>query len=242
MIASSSKKQGERRKTMKRMLVILAIVMVAGTVAAQTPPPAYGGFPSGWGINPNNWNNYTGGFSSGLALWNPTLNDWNVAPWGSPGTKITYAPITLELWIELHMIQTYYYTSYQWHRIGDAAETITFAIDGTVKSNQILIVSLTSAAGFDPNFLKFISGMYGGGNDIPIHWWGRWGLGLAIPNMNHTQGGGWNSLTWCNGRLDLAVIPPCDHWVQFKGQFDIPYHQADGYYKLVLGGCPVPEL
>jgi hypothetical protein len=225
----------KERKTMKKTLfVILAIVMIAGTVAAQAPPSYGGSATFGWGLNNTSWNYYTGTYSTGVRVWNPSTG-WFPA--------FSYAPITLELWIELSMIETYYYTSYQWHRLGGAAETIVFTIDGTVQANHPMQVSLTKFAADDGNHLNFITDLYGSaaGSQIgvPIVWQGRWGNDM-IPGAGNPE---WYNLSWVGNDLILpTVIPACDHWIQFKGEISIPKHQPDGYYKLTLAGCPVPEM
>lgn len=227
------------------LTILIAAIVFAGTAFAQVPaPPAHGAYPTGWGLNPNNWNSYTGSYNSGLALYDPTgvLGGlgWHVFPGGAP---IVYAPITLELWIEMYMMQTYWNTQYQWHRLGDAAETITFTIDGTVSSNEGLWVLCTKASGVDGNLLKFQGNIGVGDNnnmrDIPISWRGRWG-------MTHTIGTNimmpWTALTWSGDELILDELDACDTWFQFEGEFDLLYHEADGYYSLELTGCPAPSL
>ncbi|GBE29654.1 hypothetical protein BMS3Bbin04_00676 [bacterium BMS3Bbin04] len=89
--------------------------------------------------------------------------------------------------------------------------------------------------GFDA--LVFRHGMYGSGADIPLTWYGRYGDGIVVDDnepwmlMIHNPCGG---MGWC--------IRKCDHWFQFKGVFDLPYHIDDGYYSLEISGCPTPGL
>jgi hypothetical protein len=230
------------------LTVLITVIAFAGTAFAQTVPPAHGGYSAGWGLNPNNWNNYTGSYNSGLALYDPlgagAGAGWNVFPSGNP---IVYDPITLELWIEMYMIQTYYYTSYQWHRLGNAAETVTFTIDGTVMSNNGQYIQLI--AGTDPmTHLYWRHNIFGGGTmgvggsnnarDIPISWEYRWGDGLTIGS---SQIVGWTSYT-PDPDITFLIEDACDHWYQFRGSFDLVYHEADGYYSLTLAGCPAPTL
>jgi len=76
--------------------------------------------------------------------------------------------------------------------------------------------------------------------DIPITWRGRWGNGHAIGNNIVLN---WIPLAWnLTNELILAEITASDRWFQFEGQFDILYHEPDGYYKLSLSGCPAPSL
>jgi hypothetical protein len=228
-----------------RLFTLVILLALMAMMADATPPPTHGGYQSGWGMNPTNWQSQSGSFSA-MGFYDPNYTggggSWAVG-W-NPTTYINYAPITLELWIEMYMLLTYEYTSYQWHRLGDAAETITFTIDGTMSSNHYQYVLLLAEAGWDPNYLSF-QGNIGVGNDnnvrdqIPITWRGRWGDGLVV-GENIVED--WHFLIWFCDVLILAQIPACDHWFQFEGSFDLLYHEADGYYKLLLSGCPTPAF
>ena len=232
------------------LVAILAFVF-AGTAwaAALNPPPAYGGYQAGWGMNPNDWDNHTGSFSA-WGLWNPVASgpqgaDWVVGydwPGGAP-VYIDYTDITLELWIEMYALQTYEYTSYQWHRVGDNAETITFYVQGLLKSNSGQYVSLMRGTE-DLGYLYFREDIFGRvgatyGSDIPITWRARWGNGLAYGQYVQED---WQTLTPGTGDLDIGPIPSCDHWFQFEGSFHLAYHVNDGYYSLITEGCPAPEM
>ena len=91
--------------------------MLALVVNAAPPPaPPYGEGGADWGMTWYDWDNHTGSWSSGLALYDPNAPElagygW-VVTW-NPTAYINYAPITLELWIEMYMLLTYEYTSYQ---------------------------------------------------------------------------------------------------------------------------------
>lgn len=236
---------------MLKKIVFLAAIMAlvwSGTSfgAGSTPvPPANGAYVAGWGMNPTDWQTATGTYNSGLALYDPDglgggagwLTGWNAY------TYISYAPITLELWIEMYMIQTYHYTSYQWHRLGNHAETIIFTIDGTVSSNEGCWVLCTKDPSWDPNYMTFVHNIGVGDDrnarDIPLTWRGRWGDGHIIgDNVVLT----WTGLDWVGDELILAEVEACDTWFQFEGSFDIEYHEADGYYYCALAGCPAPTL
>ncbi len=221
-------------------VALFAISGLAVTAVQADPPPAYGIYGAGWGENPNNWDRATGSFNSGLCLWNPTDGDYvnNFNYDGMGGHQIiSYAPILIELWVELHMIETYAHTHYEFHRIGNADETVEFIIEGTVRSNQTNWVGLTPGAdGFEE--LVFRGGMYGGGGDIPLTWYGRYGDGL-VPGAGNPA---WTEFMNPDDDGIGFVIAKCDHWFQFKGEFFLPYHIDDGYYSLEIAGCPVPEL
>ena len=232
---------------MKYLLVSIIAVCMLASVAMATPPPANGSYIGGWGMNPTKWQTATGSYSSGFALYDP-LGAGGGAGWivsWTPPTYdyIAYAPITLELWIEMYMIQAYWATSYQWHRLGNEAETVTFTIDGTVRSNEGCWVLCTKDPAYDPNFLTFQHNNGVGDDrnmrDIPITWRGRWGDGL---DMGVDVVLPWTDLTWVGDELILAEITACDRWFQFEGSFDLVYHEADGYYKLVIAGCPTPSM
>jgi len=225
------------------LLAFAASAMVPVTSVYATPPPAQGGYGAGWGMNPNNWQTATGTFSA-WGLYDPLYGGagaaW-VVGWPSP-VYITYAPITLELWIEMYALQSYQYTSYKWHRLGDNAETITFLIQGTLSSNSGQWVSLMKAT--DPLthlwFREDIFGRTGApyGYDLPITWIARWGNGL-----NYGQNLQWEAyVTPDPDDITIGPIPACDHWFEFQGSFDLAYHVDDGYYSLVTAGCPAPEL
>jgi hypothetical protein len=230
------------------ILAVMMIAMLALVANAQVPePPANGTYSGGWGMNPNDWETTTGSYNSGIALYkldpaHPAGNGWLVG-W-DPLVYIDYAPITFELWIEMYMIQTYHYTSYQWHRIGNHAENICALIQGTVKSNEGCWVLCTcDPLVNDPNYLTFQGNMGAGDDrnarDIPVTWEGRWGLGLDYgvdPQMP------WTQLTWADGELILDELTACDRWFEFRMCFDLLYHEADGYYSLEITGCPAPTL
>lgn len=243
--------------------VILALMMVAmlALVANATPPPAHGGYQAGWGMNPTNWDSVSGDYNSGLALYDPDALSgglgWLVG-WGDPLEYIDYAPITLELWIEMNCIQTYYYTTYCWHRLGNSGDDIVFSISGTISSNERLWVMLTEDSSWDPLGLQFVENIGVGDNDnmrtlLPISWRGRWGTGFSIGNNVVLD---WTILSWTgtspNRELILpsepgytgggGSIPACDHWFQFEGTIEMAYHEADGYYKTAYAGCPSPGL
>jgi len=233
---------------MKRVALILMAVAVMAMIAFATgstpPPPARSPYAGGWGMNPTRWDSAFGTWSSGLSLYDPNSSGgggW-VVGW-NPTTYITYAPITLELWIEMYSIQTYHYTHYQWHRLGDLAENVCFTIEGTLVSNEGCYVLMTADPAFDPNYLNFEHNIGVGDDrnarDIPIVWSGRWGHGLAYGDSLVLD---WTNLSWNQDELVLAEVTPCNNWFQFRGCFDLVYHEADGYYKLVIAGCPAPGL
>ena len=226
---------------------LLASILILASVAVManaTPPPAHGGYQPGWGMNPTNWETLTGSFSA-WGLYDPNYTgggaSW-VVGW-NPTAYINYAPITLELWIEMNMLLTYEYTSYQWHRLGDAAETISFTIDGTISSNDAQIVLMAPEPGWDLAYLHFQENIFGGSSttrdQIPIIWEIRWGEGLVI-GENIVED--WRYPQFMCGNMMIGCIPACDHWFQFRGTFSLNYHEGDGYYKLIMAGCPYPEV
>lgn len=231
---------------MKRLVLALMLVAAFAFVVNATAPPANGGYSAGWGMNPTNWQTATGSYNSGLALYDPLGlgggSGW-IVQWSPTIEYIDYDPITLELWIEMYMIQTYHNTSYKWHRLGNAPETITFTIDGTVESNEGTYVLMTADPNWDPNQLTFVENIGVGDDrnarDIPIIWEGRWGEGFTIGSSVQMP---WTVLTWSGDELILDEITACDRWFQFRGTFDLVYHEADGYYYLVIAGCPSPSM
>jgi len=239
---------------MKRLVLALMMVAMVVLVANATAPPAppWGAGHEGWGMTWYNWDNVSGTFSS-WGLYDPLYPPQQGAAWvvgWNPTAYITYAPITLELWIEMYAQQTYHYTSYQWHRLGNALEQINCIIEGTIQSNNGQYMSLTH--GTDPlNFLYFRENVLGGTSpgasaNIPILWYGRWGTGLIYEAGQVWPSSGWNPITPGQygdpGDITMLIPDPCDHWFQFKATFEIAYHQADGYYSLTMAGCPAPVL
>jgi hypothetical protein len=238
-------KKGEKQmlKKVAFLAVVVSLVWAGSSFgAALNPPPAQGGYNAGWGMNPTNWQSVGGSFSA-WGLYDP-LGGGGGAPWvvgWLPTQYINYAPITLELWIEMYCLQTYHYTSYMWHRLGNQAETIEFIIEGTLQTNNGQYVQLMKGTQ-DLTYLWFVENIFGGstpgGCDIPITWYGRWGTGLVYGNdivEDYIQ------LT-PDPDITLLIPNPCDHWFQFKGAFTIPYHQPDGYYTLTMAGCPAPVM
>jgi hypothetical protein len=129
-------------------------------------------------------------------------------------------------------MQTYQFTHYEWHRIGDRYEDVTFFICGTVSSNNAEWVGLTRASQ-DLDRLHFIGDVFGSDNgeaDIPITWhyaWGNWDPedDPPLPGDIHT----WYVISpGNNGNMYFYIPESCDHWFCWKGEFTIQYHQADG--------------
>jgi hypothetical protein len=230
--------------------LILAVMMIAmlALVANATAPPAHGVYQAGWGMNPNTWQTTTGSFSA-WGLYAPSLGSggsgW-VVDWTDPNNLvlIDYAPITLELWIEMYSLQTYHYTSYQWHRLGDAYEEVCFTIEGILKSNngQYVILEWDGTDELDHLYFRHnvLDGSSPGNCDIPLTWQARWGTGVEY-GVGVVEG--WHTPAITGEHNLYVLIPdPCDHWFQFEGCFEIPYHQPDGYYSLTMAGCPAPVM
>jgi hypothetical protein len=235
---------------------ILMITIPAAVFAVSNyPPPAHGVYQGGWGMNPTNWDAASGSFSA-WGLYDPLHGgdgDAWVVDWTDPNNLIyiDYAPITLELWIELYCMQTYHYTSYQWHRLGNQEETICFTVTGSAQCNNAVYCALTKK-NQDLTHIYFVEDIFGRTNygplppsypnptaDIPIAWQARWGRGLMV---GENVQWGWNTVVPDPDDLRISINEPCDHWFEFEGCFTIPYHQPDGYYMLEMGGCPGPEL
>ena len=218
---------------MKKILIsVLALAFIAGG--------SFAAFPFvGFGLDCTEWDYCDGAFSTGLTIYNPDSSDFVTCG----GCIVQYANITLDLYVEMYMIETYACTEYVWHRLGNHSETICFDINGTVASNQALAVSLTRL-NEDLNYLYQRSNMFGGGGNIPITWQYRFGNNPeSMPTTFPTNPtGSWTCITpGANGNLTFCV-PKCNHWFQFRGCFDLPYHVDDGHYGLVIGGCPLPSL
>jgi hypothetical protein len=233
------------------LLVAIIPVLVFAQIQSNFPPPPHGSYGGGWGMNPTNWFEATGSFYAwGLydPLHDPLGGDAWVVDWSTtPVTYIDYEDISLELWVELYGIMTYHYTSYQWHRLGDTDECIEFIIEGLTKSNHAIQVAIMEAD-LPPTHLYFVEDIFGRtgpeyGSDLPITWYGRWGTGSVYgENIVYPFGGGWHQFCAQPICYLMLITEPCDHWFQFKGEFCIPYHQPDGYYRLEMAGCPAPIL
>lgn len=235
---------------LKKAAFLAAMVAFALAGAAwAVPPPSNGGYLPGWGMNPNDWQTTSGSFNSGPVIYDPAYVGGGLS-WvaGYDGAMnpiyLVYTPITFELWIEMYMIQTYEYTSYQWHRIGDHAEHICFLIQGLIQSNNGQYVSLTWDGTDALTHLWFRENIFGSATpgplcrDIPITWSTRWGNGLVY-GVNEQQA--W-TVTTPDPDVTMLIPEPCDHWYEFEGCFDLEYHECDGYYSLTSAGCPAPIL
>jgi hypothetical protein len=142
----------------------------------------------------------------------------------------------------MYASQSYHYTSYKWHRLGNAAEIVTFIIEGLCQSNNGQYISLTKGTE-DLTYLWFKHNIFNGNSptpapNIPLTWRGRWGDGLVYGEQVQW---GWTPIT-PNPNVTMLIDEVCDHWFQFEGTFEIPYHQPDGHYQLTMAGCPAPEL
>jgi len=239
------------------VIMLLGITIPALVFATSAyPPPANGVYNGGWGMNPTNWQTQTGSFSA-WGLYDPLYGgagDAWVVSWDPTIQYIQYAPIKLELWVEMYCLQTYRYTSYQWHRLGNQYECIEFIIEGTVQSNEAQAVSLKETT-YPLTHIYFVEDIFGRVDPgplppgypnpnahIPLEWFGRWGRGLTYGEYQVWPENGWQGPMCVPGCLTMLITEPCDHWFQFKGEFCIPYHQPDGYYRLDLAGCPAPIM
>jgi len=228
------------------LIATVLLILFAGSMFGQTAPPAYGNYGPGWGMTPFKWTRTTGNFSA-WGIYDPSYTgggdalivgyDANYDP-----IYIDYADISLQLWIEMYSYQYYEHTSYQWHRLGDEAENITFFINGLLQSNNGQYVILTRDSE-DLDRLHFQEDVLGRdiGEDIDITWDGRWGTGSTY-GAGVVQG--WTILepNENDGNIQMLINEPCDHWFQFRGRFTLPYHIDDGYYSLTMAGCPRPQL
>jgi len=200
-------------------------------------------------MNPNNWDNITGSYGPVFGIYDPTSGGgggWHV-DWTNPliPTHITYAPINIELWVELYCQQSYQYTTYQYHRRGDGTENLCWTIEGTISQNHNSWVLLAHGSELLTN-LWFREDIFGRsekptyGTDLPITWDTRYGSGLVV-GVEGTIIENWHTAPWSGDDIGYR-IPACDHWFQFRGCVGDIYHVADGYYSLTLAGCPAPEL
>jgi hypothetical protein len=241
---------------MKRLILALMLVAVFALAAMADGPPAYGPYQAGWGMTNFNWETASGNFSS-FGVYDPNYigfgDAWVVGydPITFAPLYIAYAPVTLDLWIEMYALQTYHYTSYKWHRLGNDEETISFIVEGTLQSNNGQWVSLVGPLMPQTmDKLYFLHNIFGGQSpappapDItPLTWQGQWGTGLVY-GVNVVAA--WAALVPAvvqgHQQISMLIADPSDHWFQFEGTFTIPYHQPDGHYNLTLAGCPAPEL
>lgn len=225
--------------------IVVAILFAAPAMAVPPPAPGIGDYNGGWGMCDINWET-TSGYFQECGVWHPGMHTWIVEYQEGCGNPIgiEYAPITLELWVELYACQSYRFTSYRWHRLGNEAEEINFMIEGLVRSNSAVWVGLTRGEE-DLDKLYFRHDIFGNhnaaGDDLEIQWTYRWGEGLDHPPID--DGPCWHRIEPNEqGNLFFHIDEPCDHWFQWKGRFHLPYHMEDGYYSLTIAGCPAPEL
>jgi len=229
---------------MRKLSFILIVIAALAFVANATEPPAYGNYLGGWGNTPCTWTNITGswGFWGIYQYGYGSLpcEGWNIAGECNPDPVwITYPTITVELWVEMYAHFYIEHLVYQYHRLGNQAETISFVISGWIKSNSPQQILLGCTGGEYLDYLYFrhdVAGNTGSayGSDLPITWEaqytqtpGQW-PGYSIIGLNN-----------CGG-VDIEV-PKCDSWFRFRGSFDLPYHIDDGYYSLCMnvGVAPV---
>jgi hypothetical protein len=237
----------------KPIVYSLAIALLIATSVMADAPPAHpeGTYQAGWGMCPVNWENRYGSFQAD-GIWRPGHN-WVVGYEGDCNQTpiyIQYDPICLDLWIELYCMQTYEFTNYEWHRIGDQHEDVTFYICGIVSSNNPEWVGLVRASQ-DLDRLHFMGDIFGndhGESDISIDWHYAWGSydrpgGETPPDPRNLNNDCWHDI--CpgnNGNMYFQIPEVCDHWFCWKGEFTIAYHQADGHYQLHMAGCPAPGM
>jgi len=232
---------------MRFAIIVVLLLALAMPMFAEAPA-------GGWGVDNTNWDSHDAvTFQTATCVWNGS--DWYYTDTDHPdGTVgVPYADISVKLFVELYMVETYQYTSYTFHRLGNIrtdangtqeGEWIDFIVSGTTESNNALTCGLTKG---DPTenlgFLYFRNGVISGatGTDLPIDWFYRYGDGFDFPTED--DGTGWTSVA-LNGEGEVFIpnIPKCDHWFQFKGKIFLPYHINPGFYSLLIGGCPTPEM
>jgi hypothetical protein len=222
---------------MRKLSFILIVIAALAFTANATPPPAYGNYLGGWGNTPCNWTNITGswGFWGIYQAGYGSLpcEGWNVSGMCNPDPVfVDYPSITVELWVEMY---AHFYIEnlvYQYHRLGNSAETIYFVISGWIKSNSPQQILLGCAAGEYLDFLYFRHDAAGNtgsayGSDLPITWESQY-------TQTPGQWPGYSTIGLNNcGGVDIEV-PKCDTWFKFRGCFDLPYHVDDGYYSLTM--------
>ena len=128
------------------------------------------------------------------------------------------------------------WTNYQIHRVNDDSP-IEIILPGTIDGSNTLHWNLTSCSpvpGGMPN-LYFVEDALGRtgpvyGSEIPL----TWEISL--------DGGPFTPLTLQPDNTLTTVFPPGQHTFQVRITGLPEYHQSDGYYKLQLEQCIVPEL
>lgn len=229
---------------MLRVLTVVLLVLFIATSAMAIRPPRYCDYDEGWGMCDVKWEFKTG-YWADTGIWNPAMRTWIVGFEGChTPIPIEYSDINLNLWIELYSAQSYRYLNYYWHRLGNEAETISFVIEGRIRSNSPEYVGLMKKdEDIDKLYFRHdIFNNVNAGVDLDIDWVYRYGDGLDPPDYDCDDPCWHNIEPGCRGNMFFFIDEPCDHWFQFKGSFFLPYHVDDGYYSLTIGGCPAPEL
>ena len=225
---------------MRKLTFALILIAALAFTASATAPPAYDIYPGGWGLTPCPWTNIYGSFSFwGIFDPDPLCYTWNVSGYCNPGlVEIQWPTLTFELWVEMYAEFYLANTVYQWHRLGNSAETICFTIGGWIKSNSPQYILLGCDGGETVGFMYFredIDGNLGSayGSDLPITWEGRvWPYGTTPPSYLPLE------ITTCGGIY--LEVPKCDNEFQFKGCFYLPYHVDDGYYSMTMSTLVTP--
>ncbi len=240
----------------KSIFALLIVGLLIAGPALAGPPPAYGGYPAGWGNNPTEWQRsfgtcYKWALFSPIEC-HPPEGEWNVFVEGDLVGHDYCCEITIEMWIELYALMTYDYTAWMFHRLGDEAETVNGFITGTMQSNHPQCMNLVPGMGFNLNYLQFAHNVWGHRediDDIPLNWGYVWGSGLDYPDgyaddpAYRDDGGIYYPIEPDNeGILSFCIDVECDHWFIWWFWFYLPYHVDDGYYYLLFAGCPVPLL
>ncbi len=221
--------------------------ILSGLVYAQTAGPAAppykmeGGSlvanPDGWGEDCSNWIHYEYPWDSGNLIYDPDLGYYRYCADGS--TLDDWPDMFADLYIELDLVVHLDARKVTIHRYGThSAQTVEFVFGGWLRSNQMNRVSMTHKTNHPMNAMVFQNGVFGGGSDLPITWYTRYGNGLVIGAGDPA----WTPRT-VGETDDINIdIAKCDHWFQFRAVIELPVHVDDGHYCWQADGCPLPLL
>jgi len=211
---------------MKRLALILIAVAALAFMAQAAGP--WNGI---WGVDFSEWV-WTGGTPyQSECIYNPTIGDFHVE--GNP-LAVDWPELTVEMYIEFEIEVHYSFTNVQIHSASDYSQFIVELCNNWISENGQCIFQIEPYLTYTTGALVWQSGIpgtYTPGNPIPVTDW-----------QINLMGAGWVGMGGTSGGIRSYTFPVCHTDFCYRFTVNPEYHQAPGYYKMMVTLCPAPVL